>query len=228
MHESWKLGGGANIVGCNVLGCERGFGSETQLSTTSCYALSQYVVCAPLSLFLRSRCVGDPSGGSGTPPLLPGEMLHKEAVTERHLTPPSVTPCVFIQLIWSWACISIAIIMISIIIVIIFFLRYSELENPSCLIQSEIGVYHTSSFIHFKKKKKLENNKNKEREKSSEYLLCKDEPVLLRQPMESITRRCRLRTHIFINIINPLCDRYQKQSPTAFTLLRIKEHTGDF
>lgn len=153
MHESWKLGGGANIGGCNVLGCERGFGSETQLSTTSCYALSQYVVCAPLSLFLRSRCVGDPSGGSGTPPLLPGEMLHKEAVTERHLTPPSVTPCVFIQLIWSWACISIAIIMISIIIVIIF-LRYSELENPSCLIQSEIGVYRTSSLIHLKKKKK--------------------------------------------------------------------------
>lgn len=227
MHESWKLGGGANIGGCNVLGCERGFGSETQLSTTSCYALSQYVVCAPLSLFLRSRCVGDPSGGSGTPPLLPGEMLHKEAVTERHLTPPSVTPCVFIQLIWSWACISIAIIMISIIIVIIFFtiqwIRKSFLPYPIWNRRLSHLLIHP-----LKKKKKIENNKNKEREKSSEYLLCKDEPVLLRQPMESITRRCRLRTHIFINIINPLCDRYQKQSPTAFTLLRIKEHTGDF
>lgn len=32
---------GANIEGCNVLGCERGFRSETQLSTTSCYAFSQ-------------------------------------------------------------------------------------------------------------------------------------------------------------------------------------------
>lgn len=162
MHESWKLGGGANIGGCNVSGCERGFGSETQLSTTSCYALSQYAVCAPLSLFLRSRCVGDPSGGSGT--LLPGEMLHKEAVTERHYTPPSVTPCRFTQLMWSWACITIAIVMLSIIIVIyiyIYILRSSKLENLSCLIQSKIIVYHTSPLIHLKALQKIKTKKKK-------------------------------------------------------------------
>lgn len=58
--KAWR---GANIEGCNVLGCERGFRSETQLCTTSCYALTQYAVCAPFSLFLEVDALVIPEEG---------------------------------------------------------------------------------------------------------------------------------------------------------------------
>lgn len=67
-RESRKPGGGANIDGCNVLGCERGFGSETQLRTTSCCALSQSAVCAAFFFSVtagESRGVADSRGESG-------------------------------------------------------------------------------------------------------------------------------------------------------------------
>lgn len=43
-----SLARGTNIEACNVMGCERGFRSETQLCTASCYALSHRSLCAPL------------------------------------------------------------------------------------------------------------------------------------------------------------------------------------
>lgn len=60
-------------------GVNAGSGVKHKLCTTSCYALSQYAVCAPpvfsvfFFFFCKSRCVGDPSGGSGMPLLLPGQ-----------------------------------------------------------------------------------------------------------------------------------------------------------